>query len=141
LLCDRLLAHPARLGRSIRRLRLAARLAGGGSWRTEVALRRASANAERLRLAVSPKLDELPGPATSLTQSAVAHGPPPQDQESLARSPGERRRERLGEAVRQVRAAAGKDSVLRVLEVDPRSRVPERRALLSPYAETGDSSA
>jgi protein ImuB len=135
LLCDRLLANPARRGRSIRRLRLAARLAGGGSWRAEVALRRASASAERLRLAASPKLGELPGPAASLTLRAVVTGPPAQDQESLARSPAERRRERLGEAVRQVRAAAGKDAVLRVLEVDPRSRVPERRALLSPFPD------
>jgi protein ImuB len=135
LLCDRLLANPVRRGRSIRRLRLAARLAGGGSWRAEVALRRASASAERLRLAASPKLGELPGPAASLTLRAVVIGPPAQDQESLARSPAERRRERLGEAVRQVRAAAGKDAVLRVLEVDPRSRVPERRALLSPFPD------
>jgi hypothetical protein len=33
-----------------------------------------------------------------------------------------------------VRAAAGRDSVLRVLEVDPGSRVPERWAVLAPYS-------
>ena len=33
LLIDRLLAQPERRGRSLRRLRLGARLAGGGSWR------------------------------------------------------------------------------------------------------------
>ena len=32
-----------------------------------------------------------------------------------------------------MRSAAGRDAVLRVLEVDPRSRVPERRAILAPF--------
>jgi protein ImuB len=40
---------------------------------------------------------------------------------------------RLGEAVRQVRQAAGSDAAMRVLEVDPGSRLPERRAVLSPF--------
>ena len=43
LLIERLLAHPARGGRTIRRLRLEARLAAGGGWRCEVVLRSASA--------------------------------------------------------------------------------------------------
>jgi protein ImuB len=49
------------------------------------------------------------------------------------RPPGELRRERLGEAVRQARAAGGRDAVLRVLDVDPRSRIPERRTMLTPF--------
>jgi hypothetical protein len=36
-----------------------------------------------------------------------------------------------------VRSAAGRDALLRVIEVDPRSRVPERRALLTPFPEPG----
>ena len=43
------------------------------------------------------------------------------------------RRARIAEAVGQVRQAAGADAALRVLEVDPDSRLPERRAVLSPY--------
>jgi protein ImuB len=39
LLIARLLAHPERRGRMIRALRLSARLAGGGGWRRELALR------------------------------------------------------------------------------------------------------
>jgi hypothetical protein len=35
-----------------------------------------------------------------------------------------------------VRAAAGPGALLRVLYVDPSSRVPERRALLAPFPET-----
>jgi alanyl-tRNA synthetase len=43
------------------------------------------------------------------------------------------RDERLREAVRQTRAAAGPDAALRVLEIDPDSRVPERRVVLTPF--------
>jgi protein ImuB len=135
LLIGRLLAHPARRGRSMRSLRVTARLAGGGGWRADVALRRASDEPERLRLALMPKLGELPGPATRLGLRALALGSSGHDQPTLSRSPRERRRARLGEAVRQVRAAAGTDAVLRVLDVDPRSRVPERRAMLTPFPE------
>jgi protein ImuB len=40
---------------------------------------------------------------------------------------------RLREAIRQARVTAGPDAALRVLEVDPDSRFPERRALLAPF--------
>ena len=40
---------------------------------------------------------------------------------------------RLREAVRQARAAAGPDAALRILAVDPDSRVPERRLVLAPW--------
>jgi protein ImuB len=133
LLIDRLLANPARRDRSLRRLRLAALLAGGGSWRAEVALRRASAERERLRLALVPKLEEMPGPATALHLRAIELGPVAHEQRTLSRSPDDQRRARLGEAVRQARAAAGRQAVMRVLEVDPDSRVPERRAMLTPW--------
>jgi protein ImuB len=133
LLLDRLLARRARRGRTVRKLRLAARLSGGGSWSTQVTLRQASADRARLALALVPKLEELPGPAAVLSVRALELGPADHDQQSLTRSPGERRRERLAEAVRQVRAAAGRDAVLRVLEVEPDSRVPERRAIFTPY--------
>lgn len=135
LLIDRLLVHPVRAGRTIRRLRLEARLAGGGGWRTEVALRSASSNAERLRLALSPRLGELPGPAAWLGLQALELGPPAGEQAPLAGSPAEERRGRIVEAVRQARAAAGRDALLRVVEVDLHSRVPERRAILAPYLE------
>lgn len=136
LLVDRLLAAPARRERTVRSLRLGAALAGGGGWSREVPLRSPSASPAVLRLALSPKLGELPGPATSLSLRALSLGPRGGDQLELARRPEERRRQRLGEAVRQVRAAAGAGSVLRVLEVDSGSRVPERWAVLTPYPDS-----
>ena len=135
LLVDRLLANPARRGRSLRRLRLAARLAGGGGWRDEAALRRATADHERLLLALQSKLDGIPGPVVSLILRALETGPPAGEQSELGSQAADSRRKRLAEAVRQVRAIAGKDAVLRVLDADVDSRVPERRSLLTPYQE------
>jgi len=138
LLTERLLADPARAGRTLRRLRIEARLAGGGAWRSQVVLRSASASSERLRLALVPRLDELPGPATALCLRALELGPEAGEQGTLARSPEDERRGRIAEAVRQARAAGGRDAVMRVIEVDPGSRVPERRAILAPFGERGD---
>jgi protein ImuB len=134
LLIERLLAHPGRAGRTLRRLRIEAGLAGGGGWRTDVVLRSASADAERLRLALVPKLDKLPGPTASLGLRAVELGPEAGEQPALSPAPEDERRGRVTEAVGQARAAAGRDAVLRLLEVDPASRVPERRATLSPWS-------
>jgi protein ImuB len=39
---------------------------------------------------------------------------------------------RMGEAVNQVRAVAGHDAALRAVCIDPDSRVPERRVVLTP---------
>jgi protein ImuB len=135
LLIDRLLTNPARRDRSFRRLGLGARLAGGGSWRSVAGLRRASADPGRLRLALLPRLSELPGPAVSLALRALEMGPGGGDQETLEGLTRSERRRRLAEAARQVRAVAGKDAVMRVLDVDSESRVPERRLLLTPFLE------
>ena len=110
--------------------------AGAPRWRCA---RRAPIG-ERLRLALAPKLGELPGPASALALRALELGPPARDQPALEPSPRERRRERIAEAVRQARAAAGRDAVLRVLEVEPDSRVPERRAIFTPVSRTARSS-
>ncbi len=134
LLISRLLAHGTRRGRTLRTLRLSARLAAGGGWRRQVALRRASADRSRLADALLPHLALLPAPAATLRLEAVALGPETGDQLSLS-SPDEERRRRISEAVRQTRSAAGADSLLRVLEVDPESRVPERREVLMPFPE------
>jgi len=136
LLVERALARPERHGRSLRSLVLSARFVEGGTWRARATLRQASADSERLRLALAPRLGELPAPAEWLAVEVEAFGPPAHDQERLVRdedSAATARRARLGEAVRQVRAAAGDRAALRALEVDPGSRVPERRTVLAPF--------
>jgi protein ImuB len=136
LLIERIVGDPRRRGRAIRSLRLEARLVGGGSWSARIAMRSATTSPLRLRLALSPRLDELSSPAVTLALRALELAPAAGSQEALGEDPAERRRERLAEAVRQVRAAAGRDSVLRVLEIDPASRIPERWATLAPFNES-----
>src|SRR5215210_2455519 len=149
LLIARVLARRERRGRSLRALAVSARFVAGGTWRTAVTLRRASADPARIRLALAQKLTELPAPSESLALEVEAFGPPAQDQGRLlddgavAEAPGGAgcaaidpvRRSRLGEAVRQARQAAGADAALRVLDVDPDSRIPERRAVLAPFPD------
>jgi nucleotidyltransferase/DNA polymerase involved in DNA repair len=136
LLIDRLLARTERRGRSLRKLRLAARFVEQGTWRREVAMREATVARERLRLALAPKLGELPAPIDQLSLGVAAFGPPLSDQLSLGPpDDSHERRKRLREALQQTRAAAGPESLLRVLEVDPSSRIPERRIVLTPFPE------
>ena len=98
-------------------------------------MREASSSRERIRIVLAPKLAELPAPIDQLSLTAVSFGPPAGDQLALRAPDGSERRRRLREALRQTRAAAGADSLLRVLEIDPGSRVPERRAVLTPFPE------
>ena len=94
----------------------------------------------RLRIVLGPKLAELPAPAESIALEVEAWGPPAQDQGRRVedRSPAAVRRARIAEAVGQLRQAVGPEAALRVLEVDPDSRLPERRAVLAPYPVEDD---
>jgi protein ImuB len=135
LLVARVLARRERRGRSLRALAVSARFVAGGTWRITVTLRHASADSARIRLALGPKLAELPAPAESLGLEVEAFGPPAQDQGRLLDEAAAVRRGRLGEAVRQARQAAGGEAALRVLDLDPDSRIPERRAVLAPFPD------
>ena len=84
LLVSRLLAHSERRGRAVRSLCLSARLAGGGGWRRELALRRASSSRERLVELLLPQLALLPGPAAVLRLQARALGSAAGEQLSLS---------------------------------------------------------
>lgn len=149
LLIARVLARRERRGRSLRGLAVSARFVAGGTWRTAVTLRHASADPARIRLVLAQRLAELPAPSESLALEVEAFGPPAHDQGNLVdegdvgQAPGgdrraamgSVRRSRLDEAVRQARQAAGADAALRVLDLDPDSRIPERRAVLAPYPD------
>ncbi|MGZ8647182.1 MAG: Y-family DNA polymerase [Solirubrobacteraceae bacterium] len=133
LLIDRLLARRERRGRPLRAAVLGARLVEGGSWRARVTFREALADPHRMRLVLTPRLGELPAPADVLRLRAEGFGPPSGDQRALLAEAAAVRAARLREAVRQARAAAGPDAALRILAIDPDSRVPERRLALTPW--------
>jgi protein ImuB len=134
LLIDRLLARRERRARTFRSVVISAVLVErGGTWREPVVFREALSDPGRMRLALSPKLALMPAPAERLRLAVERFGPPAADQRVLLDDPAAARAARLREAIRQARAVAGPDAALRVLEVDPDSRFPERRAVLAPF--------
>jgi protein ImuB len=133
ILVDRVLARRERRGRTLRAVAIAARLVEGGTWRERVVFREALADPLRMRMAIGRTLTLLPAPAETLRLSVERFGPPGGDQRPLLADSAEARGGRLREAVRQARAAAGPEAALRVLAVDPDSRIPERRAVLTPF--------
>ena len=134
LLIDRVLARPERRGRTLRSVVLSAVLVEhGGTWQDRMTFREAMGDPVRMRLALVPRLALMPAPAGRLRLTVEQFGPPTGDQRGLLDDPAAVRAGRLREAIRQTRAAAGPDAALRILTVDPGSRVPERRALLTPF--------
>lgn len=134
ILVERLLARRERRGRMLRSVTISAVLVeGAGTWHERVTFREALAAPARIRLALAPRLSLIPSPADVLRLAVEEFGPPAAGQRPLLGDPAEARRGRLGEAIRQARAAAGADAALRVLEIDPASRLPERRAVLIPF--------
>jgi protein ImuB len=133
LLVDRLLSRRERDGRTFRVVVLGATLVEGGTWRERVVFREPLSDAGRMRLVLAQRLALLPAPAESLRLSVERFGPPHPAGAVLFDDSSARRQARLREAIRQVRAAAGPGAALRILAVDPDSRVPERRAVLTPF--------
>jgi protein ImuB len=130
-LVETVVARPERRDRFVRKVALGARLVGGGSWRRTLTLREPCADADRIRVALAPRLAELPSPVLELRVELVALTEPAGRQLELLAA-GAEDRSRLSEGLRQVRASTGPGSVCTVVEVAPWSRIPETRALFVP---------
>lgn len=133
LLVDRLLARPQRRGRTLRAVILSARLVEQGTWRERVVFREALSDPRRMRLSLGLRLALLPAPAEALGLAVERFGPAEGAQATLLDGSTAQRAERLREGVAQIRAVAGPETALRALCVDPDSRVPERRVVLTPF--------
>jgi protein ImuB len=131
-LLDRVLARPERDGRFARKVAVAARLVGGGSWRRTVTLRDPTADRDRLKAALAPKLAELPAPVLELRLELVSLTESRGQQLELVCAEGDGLQMQLQEGLKQVCASTGSGSVCSVVEVAPWSRIPEARALLLP---------
>jgi protein ImuB len=134
-LVERALDRPERAGRFVRKLALSARLVGGGSWRRTLTLREPAAERDRIRVALGPKLAELPAPVLELRLELVEMSEDVGRQLELVRPAGAELGARLKEGLRQVRASTGGGAVCTVVEVAPWSRIPEARALFVPRDE------
>lgn len=133
LLVDRLLSRRERQGRSVRAIVVTAKLVEGGTWRERATFREAAADPRRIRSVLGGKLESLPAPASTLRLRVEAFGPAAGDQLALLADQMTVRTGRLREAVAQARATTGSESALRVIGIDPASRVPERRFALAPW--------
>ena len=128
---DTVIARPERRDRFVRKVALSAKLVGGGSWRKSLTLREPSADADRLRIALAPRLAYIPAPVLALRIELVQLTEPAGHQLELLAA-GAEDRSRLSEGLRQVSASTGSGSVCNVVEVAPWSRIPETRALFVP---------
>ncbi|MSR35207.1 MAG: hypothetical protein EXR95_01000 [Gemmatimonadetes bacterium] len=145
-LLERALARPGRRGRSVAALRVTGRLEGGGSWMVEVVMREPTARPEALAFPLRARMGLTP-PTRAVEALAVElfrFGPPSsqsglfdrQDEAGRAQSGRELTDgevpHSLRDAVRELKLRLGHSPLYRVVEVDPHSRIPERRhALLS----------
>jgi protein ImuB len=134
-LVEQALARRERGGRLVRKVALSARLVGGGSWRRTLTLREPDAESDRIRVALAPRLAELPAPVVELRVEVVELSASVGRQLQLVKPAGAERHGRLKDGLRQVRASTGGGSVCSVVEVAPWSRIPEARALFVPRDE------
>ena len=131
---DQLLAHtfaqPALLGRSVRQVRLRALLSDGTSWERLYTFKEALSTRDAARRALKSKLDLPnglpPAPIEELALELLGLGG------EAARQPGlfiarARQLAEIAEAAHQLRARYGRLPLYHAIEIEPWSRIPERR--------------
>jgi protein ImuB len=134
-LIESALAREERADRFVRKVALSARIVGGASWRRTLTFRDPAGDAERIRIAIAPKLNDLPAPVLALRLDLVELSEETGRQLELVRPEGAELQNRLRDGLRQVKAATGGGAVASVVEVAPWSRIPEARALFVPRDE------
>jgi nucleotidyltransferase/DNA polymerase involved in DNA repair len=145
-LLDRALSRPDRRGRSVVGVRVGGRLEGGGSWAVEHVRREPSSRRRDLAFPLRSRMELTPPPRAveSLSVELFQFGPPAHQSDLFDRRQANGRatlgREladgevppSLRSAVKELKLRLGYSPLYRVVEVDPWSRIPERRhALLS----------
>jgi protein ImuB len=143
-LLERGLGRPDRKERGIRGVRLGGHLEGGGSWEVVATLREPSANREALSFPLKQRILLSPPPraietlfveffdfGTPLLQQDVFR-PKEAGEHAAGRMslPEGRISRALREAVRELNLKLGHTPLYRVVEMDPWSRIPERRHAL-----------
>jgi nucleotidyltransferase/DNA polymerase involved in DNA repair len=135
-LTGRLLQRSVLRYRQVRQLRLRLSLLGGGSWERTLTLREPLGDEEAivyvLRKLIEPL--QLAGPVEEMTLEFVGLTEETGKQRSLLFAEQARRHAQLVAALRQLKARfGGEPQVTRVVEVEPWSRIPERRYALIDY--------
>jgi DNA polymerase-4/protein ImuB len=143
-LVERALSRPARRGRSIQGARLGARLEGGGSWVVEAVLREPTGERDRIAFPLRSRMSLWPPPRAveTLLVEFFQFGAPTAQTGLFDRKEASGRAEAgqelangivpdtLRDAVKELKLKLGYSPLYRVVEVDPWSRIPERRHAL-----------
>lgn len=123
---------PGRKGRWARKAVVRASLDGGGSWELPVAFREALADPRDAWFAVRSAVERRPPerPVDELEVELVGLSAESGKQASMFDGGRAKLERQVREATRQLRAQLGRSLIGRVVEVEPWSRIPERRAAL-----------
>ena len=143
-LLERALSRPNRRGRSIQEVRVTGHLEGSGSWTVDCILREPTARKEDLAFVLRSRIALSPPPRAleKLRVEFVQFGPATSQADLFGREEASGRDEAgrtftngtipaaLRKAVRELTLRLGDSPLYRVVELDPWSRIPERRHAL-----------
>jgi DNA polymerase-4/protein ImuB len=132
-LISRMFSRPGLRGKQVREVRLSAVIERGKSWERNLVLKE-PCSAERLIRAIELRLQalELPGPIESITLELSGIVREIAYQEVIP-SLRPRRDPPLTAAIHQLKQRYGLSPIYRIVEVEPWSRIPERRHALITY--------
>lgn len=134
-LLGRALRQPRALRRFVRSVRVRATTEGDQLWERTQVLREPTGDPDRIWHAVRPLLEyaEYPGPIATLELELGGLTAESGRQSSLLDAERVRRRDQMDEMVRHLKLRYGLSPVARMVEVEPWSRIPERRWALMDY--------
>jgi DNA polymerase-4/protein ImuB len=138
-LIERALRHPQRSGWRVQQVRARATLANGGSWMASATLNEPTANRDHIAAPIEVRIEQLPpaGAVETLTVefTAFVHGVDElqlfaRDAASAARAGRQRA---LRSVVKEIKVKFNRSGLYHIVEVQPWSRIPERRYALIDY--------
>lgn len=134
-LLERVCRRPERRNRAVRQVRLEAVLEGGEVWERTLTLRQPQEQGEPIYAELRRRLESVrpAGALTQLTLELTALAVYLDAQRRLFPDERQRRRDRLAYELSQLRERLGRMPVCRIVEVEPWSRLPERRHALLSY--------
>jgi nucleotidyltransferase/DNA polymerase involved in DNA repair len=133
------LKHPRRIGWRVHAVRLRADLEGSSSWLAAILLKDPTADSERIAAPLKTRLEQSPptGAVERLILEFTAFAPGTSELQLFARDAqaaaraGQQRA--LQSAAREIRMRVKRATLYHVIEVQPWSRLPERRYALIDY--------
>src|SRR5207247_138534 len=133
------LKHPRRIGWRVQVVRVRAELEHGASWLVEAILKDPSADRDRIAAPLRTRLEQAPptGAVERLAVEFTAFAPGAADLQLFARDASAAaradRRRALRTAAREIKLRLKRSLLYHVIEVQPWSRLPERRYALIDY--------